>query len=321
MKYTINKVLPNVSEKDLQAIIAFRKRFFKQAYPNDEIPNFDIWGEVIEQAYKNRRGFAFYNVLADGQVVANIRHIEPEEGKRVLIIDHDRTHEMNGLHKVLCKHINASKGDKDSASIGSRRAFMDKVLAECDFVKGNQTTHASLHLAGLNTELLEKWTQTLPPDISCSFMSDPTKEECAEIAEIMTFLLNDMERHDRTIDFNITEEEQYKIIQRLHESGHTISHLVLRNKQGKMIGISVVIYKLESSKIGWQKMTGILPEYRRQGLARFLKARLYEYIIENEPELKVIKTDYFTDNYKISALNKKMGIEEDYHEQHWYFKL
>ncbi len=318
--HTINKIPPNPSEEDLQPIIAFRKRFFAQAHPNDAPPNFESWRTTIEQGYKNRRGFAFYTILADGQVIANIRHVEREPAKLTITIDYDKEQENTALHQVLCKHLKEWKKNAPTIIIESRTDFMASVLEACDFQKGNQAVFTSLQLADLNPEMLDEWTQDLPANLTCSFMGKPNEKECAEIAEIMTFLLNDMEREDKSLDYNVTREDFSKMIQNIYDAGNTAQHLVLRNEQGKLIGKSVVIYNLEHSKVGFQKMTGTLPEYRRKGLAKFLKAKIYKYLLEHVPELETIKTDYFADNYRISTLNAQMGFKEDYKVQQWYFK-
>jgi len=318
--HTINKIPPNPSEEDLQAIIAFRKRFFAQAYPNDELPNFKNWQKAIQQAYKNRKGYAFYTILADGQIIANIRHVERESSKRSIMIDHDREKETTELHQLLCKQLNEWKKEIPTTIIETRTDFMGSILEACDFQKGNEAIFTSLQLTDLNPDMLDKWTQDLPSNLTYSFMKKPNEKECVEIAEITNFLLNDMERPDKSLTYNFSLEDFIKMIQNIHESGSTTEHVLLRNEQGKLIGKSVVVYNLQNSSVGGQKMTGVLPEYRRKGLAKFLKAAMYKYLIENEPELKTIKTDYFAGNYKIRKLNEEMGFREDYLIQQWYFK-
>ena len=77
-----------------------------------------------------------------------------------------------------------------------------------------------------------------------------------------------------------------------------------------MIGMSVVRHDLTAPKQANQFMTGLLAPYRGKGLAKWLKAYLYDYLFKTYDSLEIIKTDCYSDNLPILGLNERFGFQE-----------
>ncbi|MCB9360404.1 MAG: hypothetical protein H6587_07465 [Flavobacteriales bacterium] len=136
--------------------------------------------------------------------------------------------------------------------------------------------------------------------------------EINEVAHLMTTLLNDILRFDNHEVFNQTPERIQRVVEQHKRSNNNSFHLLLRNKENELIGISIIVFKKENPTSVNQFMTGVLKEYRGLGLPTWMKAYMYDYLQKNYPTIELIKTDCFSGNTPMIHINKKMGFEEAY---------
>ncbi len=83
---------------------------------------------------------------------------------------------------------------------------------------------------------------------------------------------------------------------------------VAANEAGEWIGISQLGFQ-EHTNIGWTFLTGVLPEYRGQGIAYALKLRAIDAAIARGCPL--ILTENHEDNAPMRAINRKLGFVPD----------
>ena len=96
---------------------------------------------------------------------------------------------------------------------------------------------------------------------------------------------------------------------------HDSSALLLAaNEAGDWIGISQLGFQ-QNTNIGWTFLTGVLPEYRGQGIAFALKLRAIDAAIARGCPL--ILTENHEDNAPMRAINKKLGFVPDAFEVHY----
>jgi RimJ/RimL family protein N-acetyltransferase len=84
--------------------------------------------------------------------------------------------------------------------------------------------------------------------------------------------------------------------------------LFLRNPKGERVGFSELTVSGESGK-AVQGLTGLLPAYRGQGLAKALKAKLFLLAQACVPSLRYISTTTSPHNARMMHINLEMGFK------------
>ncbi|MGB1204761.1 MAG: hypothetical protein ACPG5B_03885 [Chitinophagales bacterium] len=316
--------IQNFSAENWNKSIDFRKRFFRQTFPNEPEPNFDTWQATMERYHANNSTYTFYNILLNEKVIAQIWHfitdIEKATEKQYIRIHHDMNFESEALFDLISEKIANWKTQGKLSILTTQTDFAYKIAEKNGFTKGNEKTFLFLQTKKFKQKQLQEWATFLPNSFSYSIIEKPNQKECGEIAEIMTFLLNDMKRSDRSQTFHLKAEDVAKRYEQSLLLGITYRHILLRNEKAELIGMSFLSYDRKNAQSSRQFMTGTLPAYRRKGLAKFMKATMYLFLQKEEPTIQLVKTDCFTENDRMLNLNIQMGFEIEFLEQEWFFK-
>ncbi len=317
---TIQKISPDwLTDENIERLIQFKKTYLLQSNSESDLPNLSNLKNVIEKSYKSKPGYACYLIFDKEKIVARIHHFLKEENKLYIFIEHHKTAETPALKAILTEQMHRLKHQNPISVLDSSCLFIYDVIEASGFLKGNEVILSRLILSEVSPVILENWAGYLPEGFYGHFVESLNKQESEEIAQVMNFFLNDMERADRSIDFNVSAESIQAKNKGHIDRGSTQLHLLLRNPQHQLIGLSAVVYNAKTSSGGDQHMTGILPEYRKKGLAKFLKGTMYKYLLEQVPDLKFLQTGSFSANYKMLALNEKIGFQETERLQEWYY--
>ncbi len=89
---------------------------------------------------------------------------------------------------------------------------------------------------------------------------------------------------------------------------YDLNALILAADGGEWIGISQIGFQ-EGTGIGWTFLTGVLPQYRGQGIAYALKLRAISAAVQRG--CRLILTENHEDNAPMRAINKKLGFVPD----------
>ncbi len=101
-------------------------------------------------------------------------------------------------------------------------------------------------------------------------------------------------------------EEFVKYFDRPEWDGNTL--LLAANDAGEWVGISQLGFQ-EGTNIGWTFLTGVLPDYRGQGIAYALKLRAID--AAQARGCPLILTQNHEDNVPMRAINRKLGFMPD----------
>lgn len=86
--------------------------------------------------------------------------------------------------------------------------------------------------------------------------------------------------------------------------------LYLRHKPSrKLAGFTVTFWYPENPENLEQGATGVLPEYRGNGLGKWLKAAMIQKVLTERPAVKRIRTGNADSNAPMLAINKELGFE------------
>lgn len=182
-----------------------------------------------------------------------------------------------------------------------------------NFSLGNETLWFDIEVQSINKKLITNIIKKETPhkhNLLIELNQELQENEFKEIADLMTVLLNDMQRKNAHQVFKETAANVKEIVLTHKKGGKNLFHLLLRNNENKLIGMSIVLFKKENPKYVYQYMTGVLKEYRGLGLSFWMKAHIYDFLIKKFPSVELIKTDCFSDNLPMVHINKKLGFKE-----------
>ena len=132
-----------------------------------------------------------------------------------------------------------------------------------------------------------------------------TDENRRKLYALRVVLDRDVPTNDSHAEPPPFEEWQKRFSRPEHDSN---ALAVAANHAGDWIGISQLGFQ-ENTNIGWTFLTGVLPEYRGQGIAYALKLRAIDAAITRGCPL--ILTENHEDNAPMRAINKKLGFAAD----------
>ena len=115
----------------------------------------------------------------------------------------------------------------------------------------------------------------------------------------------------------MTPEEVRELDQVAIASGATNLVLIARDKASTFAGLTMMTWGKHMPYITHQGITGVLPEYRGRGLARYLKATMLEQIREKYPEVRFVRTDNADSNAAMLAINRSLGFRKYRSETMW----
>lgn len=108
-----------------------------------------------------------------------------------------------------------------------------------------------------------------------------------------------------------TAESLKKIIKSLNSNGTEMGVYILFDDNGKIAGICWLcfdLYRTETLRHNGG-MTAVTPEYRGKGIARFLKAKMYLKMLEENNDFRYITTDTMPWNKYMFKINEEFGFK------------
>jgi|GEM_PF-3961210 len=315
----------NFTDQVNKDLIAFRNLYFDQYTPEDKPQDYTKWQKMIIHNNEKVLHYFFSMIYKEEEVIGNFFHFTRlnSKGKPTvkmnIHVDKNKTTQV--LATFLKEKIEVLKQPDTILSGLATTPFVANILKEIGFTLGNESLYSKLDISSRDTFLMKQWLTNCPESIMAEFLIDPNQKECEEIASLMNVLLNDMRRPDKTITFQTTGPIVSRQIEAGKKFGRIYNHLILRNSTGKPIGISFISYDQKGATAANQFMTGTLPKYRRKGLAKFMKASIYDFLLTHYPNIHSVYTDFIIGNDRIQNLNESIGFKVIREEQQWVFQL
>ncbi|MHA1203238.1 MAG: GNAT family N-acetyltransferase [Candidatus Heimdallarchaeaceae archaeon] len=142
-----------------------------------------------------------------------------------------------------------------------------------------------------------------------SFLSIPD-DILDEYAKVYTETLNQQPLGDLDIkDIIYTPEIIREEEKRQSSLGRTRLTYLTIEKDGKISGLTEMIYRPDRKTMVSQLLTGVKQEYRGRGLGKWLKAALLLKMREDYPEVKIVTTDNATENKPMISINDRLGFK------------
>ena len=169
-----------------------------------------------------------------------------------------------------------------------------------------------LDMEDVDWQLVDKWLQrgrTKHWDTKMEFFRDCPEKDIEEFSRVYTEIINQRPTGDMGDDL-ITTPESRRIEERnLKKRGIEWYTMISREHDGRISGLTDIMFNPEEPHRVNQYFTGILVKYRKRGLAKRLKAEMLAVIKKKFPEVEYITTSTARSNRPMRAINKDLGFQ------------
>ncbi len=104
-------------------------------------------------------------------------------------------------------------------------------------------------------------------------------------------------------------ESELTINQERMKETREVSILAYARNNGNAVGMSELRYDPKRPIELYTEITGVMPDHRKRGLSKWMKAKLFQFVSEYMPEIKYIKTDNDEDNNVMRDTNELFGFK------------
>jgi GNAT superfamily N-acetyltransferase len=184
----------------------------------------------------------------------------------------------------------------------------------CRGLKGedvHEEVQHRLRMGDIDWQLVESWLKkggTKTHDVSIEFFQDCPESDLKEFTRAYTEIINQRPtgKMERAL---ITTPESRRIEERnLKRKGIEWYTVMSREHDGKISGMTDIMYNPDEPYRINQYFTGVLEKYRRRELSKRLKAEMLMIIRDRFPEAEYIRTSTAKKNPPMRTVNRKLGF-------------
>ena len=226
------------------------------------------------------------------------------------------------LEKVLAfaeKYGRTLLTSRTNSFVPEGQGFAERVGA----TRGLASATNQLLLGDVDRDLLSQWVNPADARFEMGFWGsrypDADLHAVAELFNVMnTAPRDDLEQDDeQTTPEELREGEAYDLAR-----GVKRWVLYVRHKpSGRLAGFTETYWYPEDPENLEQDDTGVLPEYRGNGLGKWLKAAMIQKVLAERPSVRRIRTGNANSNAPMLAINHKLGFKVYRSETIWQLEI
>ena len=201
-------------------------------------------------------------------------------------------------------------------------AFLLRIGAQ----KGLEGHTNQLRLVDLDRGLISRWLERgkqNSTNFELGFWDGPYPEDqIQQVAELYE-VTNQQPFGDLEVeDMHMTPEHLRQTEKNnLARGNQRWTFYILDRTTGKFAGYTETIWNPNRPELLRQDMTGVLPQYRNQGLGRWLKAGMLDKVIKERPQVKYVRTGNADVNAAMLKINNELGFKPYTADALWQVEL
>ncbi len=216
-----------------------------------------------------------------------------------LVVDQARRHNRRLL-------ITESRG-----SVPGSGEFLSGIGAR----RGLEAHQNQLRLAELDPGLIQRWLERSSPlsnEFCLGWWDERYPEErIQELASLMQVVANDQPRDTLDLeDMNFTPDIVRQFENAMLAGGQERWVLYVTDRgRNRVQGLTEVLWHPDRPTILVQGFTAVAPEYRCRGLGRWLKAAMLNRVLQQRPQVEVVRTGNANSNAPMLQINMQLGFK------------
>lgn len=175
-----------------------------------------------------------------------------------------------------------------------------------------------LFVSELDLELVRSWSSTPPPGYDVTIMNAPLSDALlAGIAELLDHMRDVPRRDQRSASHQHSPSD---VRRREHGTVERTYAIAFDVVSGMPVGLSDITWSPTSNVAEWDT-TVVAADHRQRGLAKIVKGRALEAVLERHPAITEIRTGNVENNTPILRLNEQLGFRPELSATAWSVKL
>lgn len=296
----------------------------------------------LEYSIKNARGWKLiesvkveaWHLWEDGQIVAEL-FLTLDYDENNLHLFSSKVHVLEPYRRrgytrpLLEKALAFAKTYGRTLAIGQTTSFVPGGQGFAEHLgatKGLEESTSQLVLEALVKNRLHDWldhAHASAKDFEMGFWGSRYPEKDIQAIAELFDVMNSAPRDDLDIEDSQTKPEHLREGE-AYDGARGVERWVLyvRHKPSrKLAGFTVTYWQPENPENLEQGATGVLPEFRGNGLGKWLKAAMIQKVLAERPAVKRIRTENANSNAPMLAINRELGFKLYKSEITWQLEV
>jgi mycothiol synthase len=201
-------------------------------------------------------------------------------------------------------------------------AFMQRIGAK----KGLEAHTNQLKIADLDRRLIAEWLRRGEENLDAFELGlwegAYPEDKLQEVAELYE-LANQQPFGELEIeDIHMTPERLRQVeVNNTARGNQRWTFYVIDRQSGRFAGYTETVWNPNRPEILRQDMTGVHPEFRGNGLGRWLKAAMLDKVLKERPQVKYVRTGNADSNAAMLKINTELGFKPYMADVLWQVEL